>query len=145
MLQTKLVAHSVESAQLVRQAEAVSQAYPPGQSAAFGMHCPPAVQANVVSVDVEQVVAPQVVPAAYLAHWPALSHRPVVPQVDGGIIGQPASAAPALTAWQVPWNPGNAQVLQVPQLAAMQQNPSVQLPLKHSVPARQLADRKSVV
>ena len=30
-------------------------------------------------------------------------------------------------------------MLQVPQLATMQQKPSVQLPLKHSVPARQAA------
>jgi hypothetical protein len=97
------------------------------------------VQPNVVNVDPAQVAAPHVVPAAYFAHWPAPSQTPLVPQLDGGIIGQPASAAPALTAWQVPSDPGNAQVLQVPQLAATQQNPSVQLPLKHSAPARQAA------
>ena len=49
------------------------------------------------------------------------------------------SAALALTGWQVPWKPRNAQVAQVPQLAAVQQNPSVQLPLKHSVPSVQAA------
>jgi hypothetical protein len=76
-----------------------------------------------------------------VAQWPAPSQVPVVPQLDGGIIMHVAvgSAAPGSTGWQVPWKFGNPQVAHVPQLAIVQQNPSVQLPLKHSVPSAQVA------
>jgi hypothetical protein len=46
---------------------------------------------------------------------------------------------PSGTGWQVPGGPPIAHEAQVPQLADAQQNPSVQLPLKHSVPATQAA------
>ncbi len=74
-----------------------------------------------------------------MAQWPAPSQVPVVPH--GGIIMHVpvGSASPGSTGWQVPWKLGNAQVAQVPQLAAVQQNPSVQLALKHSVPTVQAA------
>jgi hypothetical protein len=63
----------------------------------------------------------------------------VVPQGGIAMHVDVGSAAPALTGWQVPWNAGNPQVAQVPQLAIVQQNPSVQLPLKQSVPTVQVA------
>jgi hypothetical protein len=76
-----------------------------------------------------------------VAHWPAPSQVPVVPHVDAGIIVQiPAgSASPAPTGWQVPRKPGVAHERQDPQAAAMQQTPSVQLPLKHSAAPAQAA------
>src|SRR5262245_58665643 len=49
------------------------------------------------------------------------------------------STPPAATGWQVPCRPATAHELQEVQLAAAQQNPSVQLPLKHSVAAVQAA------
>ena len=65
----------------------------------------------------------------------------MVPQDEAGIITQVAfgSGSPIATAWQLPWKPGKAQVLQVPQPAAMQQTPSAQLPLKHSSPDTHVA------
>jgi len=64
----------------------------------------------------------------------------VVAQLDAGMSGQsPAGSVSAATGWQLPCCPAIAQDRQVPQLATVQQKPSVQLPLKHSVPARQAA------
>jgi hypothetical protein len=58
-----LVAQSVGSAQVVRQAVALSHAYPLLQGATFCMHAPAALQADVVSIAAEQVVSPHFVPA----------------------------------------------------------------------------------
>src|SRR5262245_22004888 len=49
------------------------------------------------------------------------------------------SISPSGTGWQVPCLFMTAHEVQLPQLAAAQQKPSVQLPLKHSVPAAQAA------
>ena len=108
--------------------------------ALFCAHWPAVSQVNVVSMAAEQVV-PQVVPTGYVAQWLAPSQVPVVPQLDIGIITHVAvgSAAPASTGWQVPRKFRYPQVAHVPQLAITQQNPSVQLPLKHSVPTVQAA------
>ena len=51
----------------------------------------------------------------------------------------PAGSWPAGTGWQVPCLLVTAHELQLPQLADAQQNPSVQLALKHSIPTRQAA------
>jgi hypothetical protein len=86
-------------------------------------------------------VPPHTVPTGYLAHCPAPSHTPVVPQLDTPMFMQmPAgSTPPAATGRQLPCWPAIAHESQLPQLADAQQNPSVQLPLKHSGPATQAA------
>jgi hypothetical protein len=142
-LQTAVAAQSDGSAQAVRQVRLVpSQAYGvQSVGGVAGAHWPVALQVKWVRVAPEQVVAAQVVPAGWVAHWPAPSQNPVVPQVEGSIIIQtPAgSVPPAATAWQVPREPGTAHELQLPQVELVQQYPSVQLPLKHSAPAVQIA------
>jgi len=61
-------------------------------------------------------------------------------QLDAGMAMQsPLGSSPASTGWQVPGFPATAHELQLPQVADAQQKPSVQLPLKHSVPATQAA------
>ena len=55
------------------------------------------------------------------------------------LMQSPLGSSPGGTGWQVPCLPATAHELQPPQLAEAQQNPSVQLPLKHSVPATQAA------
>jgi hypothetical protein len=139
-LQTNEGAQSAGSAQLTLQAVLPSQAYGE-QLVTWGAHGPPAPgQVSTVSIDDAQVVAPHGVPAGWVAQWPAPSQVPVVPQVMASIAAQsPAGSSPAGTAWQVPCLLVTAQELQLPQLAAAQQKPSVQLPLKHSVPDRQAA------
>ena len=63
-LQTKFVAQSVGSAQVVRQAVPVlSHAYPMQSVMMGASHCPPALHVMVVSVDAEHVVVPHGVPA----------------------------------------------------------------------------------
>jgi hypothetical protein len=95
----------------------------------------------VVNVEAAQVDGMQVVPTAYVAHAPAPSQTPVVPQVEAAMFMQtPAgSLPPAGTGLHVPCWPARAQVAQLPQPASLQQNPSVQLALKHSAPAAQAA------
>jgi hypothetical protein len=74
-----------------------------------------------------------------VAHWPLPSQLPVVPQLDAGIIAQsPFGSWSIGTGRQVPCMPATAHELQLPQLLDAQQKPSVQLPLKHSVPATQV-------
>ena len=64
----------------------------------------------------------------------------MVPQVDAGIIMQsPLGSWPTGTGLHVPCMVATAHELQLVQLAEAQQKPSVQLPLKHSVPATQAA------
>ena len=61
-------------------------------------------------------------------------------QLDAGRVAQsPLGSCPAGTGWQVPCLVATAHELQPVQLAEAQQKPSVQLPLKHSVPATQAA------
>jgi hypothetical protein len=109
------------------------------QSVGLGMHAPVASQVNVVSVAAEQVWVAHVVPTGKVAQWPAPSQDPVVPQGGSAMHVAVGSAAPRSTGWHVPWKFGYPQVAQVPQLAIAQQNPSVQLPLKHSVATVQAA------
>jgi len=51
------------------------------QSVICGVHWPPALQVGFISVDAEQVVAPQGVPAGCRSHCPPPSQKPVVPQL----------------------------------------------------------------
>jgi hypothetical protein len=87
------------------------------------------------------IAPPQPVPTGYLAHCPAPLQVPVVPQVDAGMVMQTptGSTPPAGTGRQLPCWPVTAHELQLVQLADAQQNPSVQLPVKHSGPAAQEA------
>ena len=132
-------AQSAGSAQLVLHALLPSQANDP-QDVTCGVHWWAASQVNTVSVDAEQVVGMQVVPAGYVAHCPAPSQLPVVMQVDAGRLMQsPLGSSPTGTGWQVPCLLATAHEVQGPQVTDAQQKPSVQLPLKHSVPATQAA------
>jgi hypothetical protein len=75
-----------------------------------------------------------------VAHCPAPSQLPVIPQVDAAMFGQsPAGSVPAGTGRQAPCCPATAHDAQRPQPADAQQKPSVQLPLKHSVADTQAA------
>ena len=76
-----------------------------------------------------------------MAQAPAPLQTPVVPQLEAGIAWQfPAGSAPPLrTGVQVPCLPATAQELQLPQLDAPQQTPSVQWPLAQVVSAVQAA------
>jgi hypothetical protein len=111
------------------------------QSVSCGVHWPPALHLGSVSVDAEQVVVPQLVPAGYVAHCPLPLQTPVVPQVEAGMVMHAiwGSSPPSGTGWQVPCMFMTAHERQLGQLAAAQQKPSVQLVLKHSVPEVQAA------
>jgi hypothetical protein len=64
--------------------------------------------------------------------WQApLTHVPVLPQVPFGLQPPWGSRLPSVTAAQVP-RPLTLQAWQVPQLLALQQTPSVHMPLLHS-------------
>ena len=90
-----------------------------------------------VSVDPLQVAVPQLVPTAAFAHWPLPSQVPLLPQGWLALDPQPpcGSMLPAETGEQVPALPDELQTWQLPQGPVMQQTPSTQLPLSHSVPA----------
>ena len=98
------------------------------------MQLPVPVQAppgwNIVPV--EQKNALHIVPPATCWQAP-LAHRPLLPQ--GGLTGQrPCGSASGVTVPSDVQSPGvrPLHVLQVPQLAKLQQTPSTQLPVVHS-------------
>jgi hypothetical protein len=66
---------------------------------------------------------------------------PLDPQVSGGSIAQTpwGSGAPAAEGVHWPILPGSLQLTQGPLQATLQQTPSAQKPLSHSVPAWQTA------
>jgi hypothetical protein len=140
-LQVRPAAQSEGSAQLVLHALVPSQANGV-QSVMCAVHWPPP-QLYVVSVDAAQVDGMHIVPVGYVAQAPAPSQAPVVPQVATAMLMQvPAgSVPPGGTAWHVPSWPATAHEWQGPQAAAgrLQQSPSVQWPLKHSVSIMQAA------
>jgi len=110
------------------------------QSVIVGLHTWAASHLKTVSSDEEQVDGMQVMPTGWVSHCPPPSQAPVVPQVDAGIIMQsPLGSWPTGTGLHVPCMVATAHELQLVQLAEAQQKPSVQLPLKHSVPATQAA------
>ena len=99
-----------------------------------------AEQANLVIVAPTQAAAPHMVPTAGRAHWPDALQVPVFPH---GIVGTAAhigSAVPAATGAHIPSVPVIPHDRQVPHVASVQQNPSVQCPLAqvsllvHAVP-----------
>jgi hypothetical protein len=67
-------------------------------------------------------------------------HTPVVPQVDAAVAAHSLSGScPAGTAAQEPTEPTRLHRSQVAVHALLQQTPSVQKPLAHSVPETQAA------
>jgi hypothetical protein len=90
-------------------------------------------------VAVEQENPLHIVPPATCWQAPP-AHRPVLPQ--GGLTGQrPCGSASGVTVPSDVQSPGvrPLHVLQVPQLAKLQQTPSTQLPVVHWWPDPQLA------
>jgi hypothetical protein len=83
-------------------------------------------------VETEQEAAPHWTELDACWQAPPPSQAPVFPQVP--LLGQrPCGSAPlARTLAQVPGLPATLQALQVAQLAALQQTPSVQWPVPHS-------------
>ena len=92
---------------------------------------------TAVKVDPLQEAAPQLVVAGAFLQAPLPSHFPVKPH--GGLAWQPpcGSISSAPTGWQVPPMPATLHDWQFPQLSAVQQTPSAQWPLSHSVPCVQ--------
>ena len=110
------------------------------QSVICEVHWWAASHLETVSCDAEQVAGTQIVPTGCVSHCPLPSHTPVVPHVDAAMLMQSLLGSwPVGTGWQVPCLVATAHELQLVQLAEAQQKPSVQLPLKHSVPATQAA------
>src|SRR5579863_6484961 len=91
-----------------------------------------------MSVELEQLAVPQLVPTAVYAQWPLPSQVPLFPQLP--LAAQPpcGSIAPPATGVQEPALPETLQAWQVGQLGLPQQTPSTQLPLAHSLPAAQI-------
>gem|GEM_PF-2653044 len=85
--------------------------------------------------------ARQIVSAAYLAHPPIPSQRPVCPQVAEALAEQILCGSGAFTAigQQVPIRPLWSQLTQAPVQATLQQNPSAQNFEAHCEPAVQTA------
>jgi hypothetical protein len=85
--------------------------------------------------------ARQIVSAAYLAHPPIPSQRPVCPQVAEALAEQIPCGSGAFTAigQQVPIRPLWSQLTQAPVQATLQQNPSAQKFDAHCEPAVQTA------
>jgi hypothetical protein len=87
-----------------------------------------------VNIDPLHEAAPQLVVAGALRQAPFPSHLPVKPQ--GGLARQPpcGSISPSGTGWHMPPRPVTLQDWQLPQLSVVQQTPSAQWALSHSVP-----------
>jgi hypothetical protein len=80
-----------------------------------------------------QVAAPQMVPDAYIRHFPAPSQAPSRPQLVAPESAHwPSGSAPAATVVHVPAVPGSAQDWQIPLQAAAQQTPCSQKAELHS-------------
>jgi hypothetical protein len=132
-------AQSASVVHIVLQALAEASQANGAQLAGEALHCP-ALQVEVLRVIASvQLVAAQEVPSLYMAQFPAPSQTPVVPQLAVPVFMQTAagSVPPTAMGEQVPL-PLSAQDLQLPQGPLLQQTPSVQKLLRHSVPATQL-------
>jgi hypothetical protein len=91
-----------------------------------------------VNIDPLHEAVPQLVVEGAFRQLPLPSQRPVNPQ--GGLAVQPpwGSISSAMTGLHMPAMPATLHDLQLPQLAAAQQTPSVQLPLSHSAAPEQI-------
>lgn len=94
-----------------------------------------------VSVEPLQLCARHMAVIPCFRQAPAPSQVPSFPHVAGAAAAQPllGSAAPAGTLVHVPCEPTTAQLLQPSVQALLQQKPSTQLPLVHSLAAVQAA------
>src|SRR5262245_46737590 len=100
------------------------------------LHTPPPSHTIAISVPAVQLEAPHVVPAAYFWQPPAPSHRPFVPQLFIGCIGQPGGlGVPAAAIGR--HEPAMLATLQdrhgPAHTATSQQTLSTQLPELHSL------------
>jgi len=92
-----------------------------------------------VWVPAVQVLAPQVVPAAYLWQPPLPSQVPSVPQALTSLSAHwPRGSCPAGTLVQVPAEPGSAHDLHVPLQSDTQQTPCAQMFEAQSLSAVQI-------
>ena len=134
-------AQSVSAVHIVLQTLLARSQANGAQLVVVGLHCP-ALQIEVVRlIPSGQLAAAQEIPGVYVAQLPAPSQTPVVPQLANPVSIQTAagSAAPAATGEQVPCFPLTAQDIQLPHGPLLQQTPSVQKLLRHSVPNTQAA------
>jgi hypothetical protein len=117
---------------------------PVAPSQGYGAHsvrCPPSRHVPLrqerapTTESPSQRPAPHGVPSGCLRQWPAPSHVPSVPQVEGasaehpGRLGRP----PAPTSVHVPCRPADTQVRHAPSQSASQHTPSMQKPLAQSL------------
>ena len=105
-------AQSRSATHAVRQADAVAQVYPPHVTAAGTWQCPfPSQVEAACSVAVEQVAAPQTLPAGWRRQAPAPSQVPSVWHVEASSARQGAAGSgscPAGTKVHVPALPMSA-------------------------------------
>jgi hypothetical protein len=124
----------VSFAQLVAQA-APAHWYAPHDVVAPGLHVPAPSQVEAAcSCAVEQLAAPQTVPAIHLRQAPAPSQLPSVPQLEAAeAVHSLRGLVPGSANLHVPTLFVALQVEQVPLQAVSQQTPSTQWPLPQSL------------
>ena len=140
-MQVNPAAQSASPLHIVRQ---VGEPHAKGEQLAVGCTQVPLPLQLPTPVKVEplQLAVPQLVLAGAFLHAPLPSHLPVNPQ--GGLAWQPpcGSISSAPTGWHVPASPATLHDWQLPQLSDVQQTPSAQWPLSHSVGRVQIWPRR---
>src|SRR6185503_6241764 len=135
-------AQSASLAQSPRQpSPAALHMYAPHESAAALPHAPaPSQRAAWLTVEPAHDCARQIAPAAYSAHAPVPSQKPLRPQLATPSSGQSLrGSAPTGTLVQVPTLPSTAHDWHDPEQSERQQTPSKQKPLLQSAASVQSA------